>query len=257
MTQLPERLQEIIDDFAALEGQEKLEYLMELSEQLPPLPEWLAARRDEMDMVHECMTTVFVPVSYTHLDVYKRQAPASSTDALTRWVEIAGIVVFGLGLFLVVRAMRPHIDGYPEFDLIILYVTLVLPLASPLLVRVAGYNPVDYSINTCVLDGQETMNAVAVFTARLGNPTCISAFLSSAAMKPVAFLLAALLVSVLVGLWWDRRRWPPLALAYTVVFLFFFTAIFTNLNGWRTGAIGSLGYWLEQHGVQRGAASRA
>lgn len=60
MTQLPERLQEIIDDFAALEGQEKLEYLMELSEQLPPLPEWLAARRDEMDMVHECMTTVFV-----------------------------------------------------------------------------------------------------------------------------------------------------------------------------------------------------
>ena len=53
MTQLPERLQEIIDDFAALEGQEKLEYLMELSEQLPPLPEWLAARRDEMDMVHE------------------------------------------------------------------------------------------------------------------------------------------------------------------------------------------------------------
>ena len=60
MTQLPQRLQEIIDDFAALEGQEKLEYLMELSEQLPPLPEWLAARRDEMDMVHECMTTVFV-----------------------------------------------------------------------------------------------------------------------------------------------------------------------------------------------------
>ena len=60
MTDLPEKLQAIIDDFAVLEGPEKLEYLMELSEQLPPLPDWLLARRDEMDLVHECMTTVFV-----------------------------------------------------------------------------------------------------------------------------------------------------------------------------------------------------
>ena len=60
MIELPEKLQTIIDDFAALERQEKLEYLMELSEQLPPLPDWLLARRDEMDVVHECMTTVFV-----------------------------------------------------------------------------------------------------------------------------------------------------------------------------------------------------
>ena len=29
-------------------------------ERLPPLPEWLLARRDSMDVVHECMTAVFV-----------------------------------------------------------------------------------------------------------------------------------------------------------------------------------------------------
>jgi cysteine desulfuration protein SufE len=62
MVELPERLQEIIDEFALLEGREKLEYLMELGERLPPLPDWLAAKRDSMEVVHECMTTVFVHV---------------------------------------------------------------------------------------------------------------------------------------------------------------------------------------------------
>ena len=33
---------------------------MELAEELPPLPERLAAHRDRMEQVHECMTTVFV-----------------------------------------------------------------------------------------------------------------------------------------------------------------------------------------------------
>lgn len=60
MSELPEGLQTIVEDFSLLEGQEKLEYLMELSERLPPLPEWLLAERDSMEVVHECMTTVFV-----------------------------------------------------------------------------------------------------------------------------------------------------------------------------------------------------
>lgn len=60
MNELPENLRTIVEDFSLLEGQEKLEYLMELSEKLPPLPDWLMARRDSMEVVHECMTTVFV-----------------------------------------------------------------------------------------------------------------------------------------------------------------------------------------------------
>ena len=44
------------------------------------------------------------------------------------------------------------------------------------------------------------------------------------------------------------------ALAYTGIFLFFFTSIFTNLAGWRTGSHRlALGYWLKQQGVQRGS----
>jgi cysteine desulfuration protein SufE len=60
MSELPDRLRVIVEDFEVLEGQEKLEYLMELAEQLPPLPDWLAAQRDSMEMVHECMTSVFI-----------------------------------------------------------------------------------------------------------------------------------------------------------------------------------------------------
>ena len=59
-TYLPPKLAEIVEDFEYCEGQEKLEYLLEFAERLPPLPEWLAEKHGEMDEVHECMTPVFV-----------------------------------------------------------------------------------------------------------------------------------------------------------------------------------------------------
>lgn len=57
---IPPRLQEIIDDFGWCEGREKLELLLEFSERLLPLPEWLHDQRDAMEPVPECMTPVFV-----------------------------------------------------------------------------------------------------------------------------------------------------------------------------------------------------
>ena len=56
---LPAPLQEIVDEFGWCEGQEKLELLLEYSEKMPPLPDWLD-RDADMDQVHECMTPVFV-----------------------------------------------------------------------------------------------------------------------------------------------------------------------------------------------------
>lgn len=57
---LPPRLQEIVADFQICQGREKLEYLLEFSEGLPELPEWLHEDREQMGQVHECMTPVFV-----------------------------------------------------------------------------------------------------------------------------------------------------------------------------------------------------
>jgi len=60
MSELPERLLELMEDFGLCEGQEKLEYLLEISESLTPLPGWLSLQRETMDEVHECMTPVFI-----------------------------------------------------------------------------------------------------------------------------------------------------------------------------------------------------
>ena len=57
---IPARLQQIVEDFQLCEGREKVELLLEYSEQMPPLPDWLPSDHNGMDQVQECMTPVFV-----------------------------------------------------------------------------------------------------------------------------------------------------------------------------------------------------
>jgi cysteine desulfuration protein SufE len=57
---LPEKLQEIVEDFSFANNQEKVEMLVQYSETLPDLPAWLEPERDKMDSVPECMTPVHV-----------------------------------------------------------------------------------------------------------------------------------------------------------------------------------------------------
>ncbi|MCB9076160.1 MAG: SufE family protein [Anaerolineaceae bacterium] len=56
---LPPRLAQIVEDFSWAEGRDKLELLLEYSEKMPPLPDWLN-RQANMEQIHECMTPVFV-----------------------------------------------------------------------------------------------------------------------------------------------------------------------------------------------------
>ena len=60
MSNLPLKLQEIVDDFASLTREEKIETLLAYSDALPPLPERLKDERDKMEPVPECMTPVFL-----------------------------------------------------------------------------------------------------------------------------------------------------------------------------------------------------
>ncbi len=181
------------------------------------------------------------------------EPPQSGMEIVLRLSQLAGVALLSAGLFLAARQMRPHLDAYPEFTIIILFATLVLPLASPLLTTMAGWNPEDYTLNTCILEGQETMSALRIFTARLTNSTCISAFFESGIVRSTIFVIITLVTAVLVGLWWDSRRWLIAAAIFYSIFFVLFTSVFTNLGGWQTGVIGSLGYWLEQQGVERGS----
>ncbi|WP_032376874.1 SufE family protein [Rhodococcoides fascians] len=60
MSALPESLAEIVEDFAAVEGQDKLQLLLEFSRELPSLPEHLA--QDAMEPVPECQSPLFLSV---------------------------------------------------------------------------------------------------------------------------------------------------------------------------------------------------
>ena len=57
---LPEKLQEIVEDFSWASRQEKVEMLVQYAQSLPSLPEWLQKKRDGMEPVPECMTPVFL-----------------------------------------------------------------------------------------------------------------------------------------------------------------------------------------------------
>jgi len=57
---LPPKLQEIVDDFASMSREEKLETLIAYAESFLPLPERFKDQRDKMEAVPECMTPVFL-----------------------------------------------------------------------------------------------------------------------------------------------------------------------------------------------------
>lgn len=57
---LPPKLQEIVDDFASMTREEKLETLIGYAESFPPLPERFREARSKMEAVPECMTPVFL-----------------------------------------------------------------------------------------------------------------------------------------------------------------------------------------------------
>ena len=145
--------------------------------------------------------------------------------------ETSYITVFIFGVFLVglivsqwIQDRSRHFTNYAVFDLIVVIGTLVLPLASPVPIKLLGHDPLDYSASGILFSG-------AVFVAMLA-------------------------VSVGIGLWWDWRRWLICASLYYGLYLVLFTTFFTNGQGAATGMVGALGYWLSQQTVARGSQPR-
>ena len=135
------------------------------------------------------------------------------------WVGAAVVVV--VVLYGTQRGMWRTLYRFREFDMMLMMGSLVLPWCTPVLIKLTGFSPTDYSpagIQRAIL---------------LGAPL---------------FIIAAAL-----GLTWSWKRWLIYTACFYVPFVFFFTTMFTNPNGIATGIIGSLGYWLEQQGVRRGS----
>jgi uncharacterized protein (TIGR03663 family) len=135
-----------------------------------------------------------------------------------------------LGILSLLGAMYFLLRGYtweklkeePAFDLAILLTTFVLPMLAPFPVKFLGRNPIDYTDN-------ENMIIVG------------------------AFVVLFSLLAIGLGLAWRQRIWMINFGVFYAIFILFYSTIFTNGFGIVTGLVGSLGYWLEQQGVNRGS----
>ena len=94
MTDLPEQLAEIRDDFLGLEGKERLQLLLEFSNELPALPERYADHPDLFERVEECQSPVFIFVEVDDSDVVHLFAMAPKEAPTTR--GFASILAQGL-----------------------------------------------------------------------------------------------------------------------------------------------------------------
>jgi cysteine desulfuration protein SufE len=88
------RLAEIVEDFNALPGQERLQLLLEFSDDLPALPERYAGHRDLLEQVPECQSPLFLAVEVAPDDVVHLFFDAPPEAPTTR--GFAGILQTGL-----------------------------------------------------------------------------------------------------------------------------------------------------------------
>ena len=142
--------------------------------------------------------------------------PAGIALAVLAFAALVGALVVAL------RGLPTAARVTPSFDLLIVMGTLVLPQLVAFPVKLLLHrDPLDYTPAGMWVTGPA--------------------------------LAAMVLLSAAVGLLWDRRRWPIIAAIFAAIYLTLFTTMFTNGQGVATGIVGSLGYWLDQHGVQRGS----
>jgi cysteine desulfuration protein SufE len=62
LRQLPPELAELVEDFSGVGPKDRLQLLLELSRELPPLPDRYADAADSMEQVHECQSPLFLAV---------------------------------------------------------------------------------------------------------------------------------------------------------------------------------------------------
>ena len=158
------------------------------------------------------------------------EALTSSPPSTAIWLLlIFGLALLGLAMYYLLRGYtvaRLRLDR--PFSLMLVQFMLVLPQLSAFPVRFMGWD-----IPT--------------------NAGEVMALTSSNIMQIGLFLVPLFILSFAIGLYWNRREWLINAAIWYGVFTVFYTSLFTNGAGFFTGMVGSLGYWLEQQGVQRGS----
>jgi predicted membrane-bound mannosyltransferase/DNA-binding beta-propeller fold protein YncE len=164
--------------------------------------------------------------------------PQGSASLIRQFPAVSLLLIITGSAFLLATAIL--IAGYGwknlcrerSFDMLVLLGTLVLPQLTAFPVTALGWNPLEYQ-----------------FTWPGWN---LSALWTQAPVRTAAVFLVLCLASIAIGLLWDKKRWLVNAALFWGIYIILFTSLFTNWQGFFTGTVGSLGYWLQQQGVHRG-----
>jgi uncharacterized protein (TIGR03663 family) len=151
--------------------------------------------------------------------------------------ETAFLTGLTFGTFFAALALSRVVRGSERLresaaaHLALLMATSVLPFLTAFVHRLAGWNPADFD-----------------------SP---AARWRAAALVPAALALSAVLAALFCRGGGPRglrvRTWLAVSAAFWAAPIALFTTFFTNVpRGLTSGLVGSLGYWLGQHGVARG-----
>jgi predicted membrane-bound mannosyltransferase/DNA-binding beta-propeller fold protein YncE len=167
------------------------------------------------------------------------QTPAASAAHLGPFS--ATTILFSLAILVFITAVVFLILGYGwsnlrrerSFAMLLILGTFVLPQLAAFPAAALGWDPLAYQFKWPGWDFQ--------------------ALFAQAPVKTGVVFLVLVILSVVVGVLWEPRRWFGYAAIFWGIYILFFTSLFTNWEGFFTGSVGSLGYWLVQQGVHRGS----
>ncbi len=157
-------------------------------------------------------------------------APATASVSTILFIA-AALILIGAAVTLLIGYGWENLLNERSFDLIVLLMSFVLPMlvAFPLEWLKTRLNVVipTSAASVAALDTRSII-IIGVFTA---------AFFGMA---------------IAIGLIWNLEWWKY-ALTFWIPFTILYTTVFTNAPGFFTGLLGSLAYWIEQQGVERGS----
>lgn len=150
--------------------------------------------------------------------------------------SIIPVIFISLGVVIALTAIYIAITGFGlprireerTFDLLMLLGTLVLPQLSAFGINLFGWKiPI--------------------------NATEVRALTFIDLVRMAVIVVPIIIFSIILGLWWNKRKWLINAGIWYTIYVVFYTSMFTNVEaGFFTGLVGSLGYWLAQQAVNRG-----
>jgi uncharacterized protein (TIGR03663 family) len=169
----------------------------------------------------------------TAKDAVTQQAIHPTFASIPTYIPIIFIV---LGLIAAITAAYFAITGIGlkqireerAFDLLMLLGTLVLPQLSAFGINIFGWKiPI--------------------------NASEVRALTFEDLVRMAVVVIPVIVISVVLGIWWNKRKWLINAGIWYTIYIVFYTSMFTNVEaGFFTGLVGSLGYWLAQQAVNRG-----